>query len=155
MGAIMNEDLPVKKDNFLAEVETMDLSAIKDRQFLVAVATGKPDSVKFLCSTIHGPYEFTEMVQEVGNMWDTHQHHAKVIICNKDAETRVEMLDENTVDYIECHATDIITEAMLGGAFDLEPKEFTCRAGIMVEEESTDPRHKKADDAVSEDTLSG
>ncbi len=150
----MNEDLPVKKDNFLAEVETMDLSAIKDRQFMVAVATGKPDSVKFLCSTIHGPYEFTEMVQEVGNMWDTHQHHAKVIICNKDPDKRVEMLDENTVDYIECHSTDIITEAMLGGAFDAD-KEFTCQAGLTVETESSDPRHqKKAEDATESDTLS-
>jgi hypothetical protein len=154
MGAIMNQDLPVKKDNFLAEVETMDLSEIKENKFMVAVATGKPDGVKFLCSTIHGPYEFTEMVQEVGDMWNTHQHHAKVIICGKDPTKKVQMLDENTIDYIECHATDIITEAMLAGAFDME-KEYTCRAGIMSEEDSTDPRHKKADDAAEQNSLSG
>ncbi|CAM6003915.1 unnamed protein product [Sphagnum balticum] len=133
----------------------MDLSGIKDKQFLVAVATGNPDGVKFLCSTVHGPYDFTEMVQEVGDMWNVHQHHAKVIVASKDVTKRVEMLDENTVDYIECHATDIITEAMLGGAFDGEPKEFTCRAGLIVEEETTDPRLKKAEDATESDTLSG
>src|ERR1035437_7364351 len=137
----MNKDLPVKKDNFLAEVEVMDLSKIKEEQFLVAVATGSPDSVKFLFSTIHGPYDFTEMVQEVGDMWNTHQHHAKVIICGKDVFKAVNMLDENTIDYIECHHVDIITEAMLGGAFDDD--KFTCQAGILTEEESTDPRLNK------------
>src|ERR1035437_8909623 len=143
----MNEDLPVKKDNFLAEVEVMDLSAIKDGQSLVAVATGNPESIKFLCSTIHGPYDFTTMVQEVGDMWNTHQHHAKVIVCEQNPNRKVEMLDENTIDYIECHATDILTEAMLGGAFD--DKEFTCQAGLLSEEKSSDPRHqKKAEDAV-------
>ena len=145
--AIVSEDLPVKKDNFLAEIEVMDLSGIKDNLFLVAVATGDPDGVKFLCSTIHGPYDFTTMVQEVGDMWNTHQHHAKVIMCEKDPQKQTKMLDGNTVDYIECHATDIITEAMLGGAFD--DKEFTCQAGIVIEEESTDPRHqKKVEDAA-------
>src|ERR1035437_6501551 len=99
----MNKDLPVKKDNFLAEVEVMDLSGIKDEQFLVAVATGNPDGVKFLCSTIHGPYDFTSMVQEVTDTWNVHQHHCKVIICEKDVNKAVKMLDENTVDYIECH----------------------------------------------------
>jgi hypothetical protein len=154
MGAIMKEELPVKKDNFLAEVEMMDLSAIKDKSFLVAVACGDPKGVKFLCSTIHGPYDFTTMVQEVGDMWNTHQHHAKVILCEANPEKQVVMLDENTVDYIECHATDIITEAMFGGAFD-DDKEFTCRAGLLTEEESSDPRHKKVDDVAGTDTLSG
>jgi hypothetical protein len=154
MGAIMKKDLPVKKDNFLAEAEVMDLSALADKQFVVAVATGNPDGIKFLCSTIHGPYDFTEMVQEVGDMWNVHQHHAKVIFMDKDVQNPVKMLDGNTIDYIECHAVDIITEAMLGGAFD-EDKDFTCQAGIVNEEESTDPRHKKEEkeDVAGEDTL--
>jgi hypothetical protein len=143
MGANMNEDLPVKKDNFLAEIEVMDLSAIKNGQFMVAVGTGDPDGVKFLCSTIHGPYDFTDMVQEVGDMWINHQHHAKVVICDKNQNERVKMLDGNTIDYIECHHTDIITEEMLSGAFDA-PKQYTCKAGLVFEEESSDPRHKKA-----------
>jgi len=146
----MKEDLPVKKDNFLAEAETMDLSEIKNETFMVAVSRGDPDDVKYICSTIHGPYDFTTMVQEVGDMWNTHQHHAKVIICEKDPNKQIQMLDGNTIDYIECHATDIITEAMLEGAFD--EKEFTCKAGIVSEEESTDPRHqKKAEDVLEED----
>jgi hypothetical protein len=152
MGAIMKDNLPVKKDNFLAEAEVMDLSALKDGKFMVAVATGDPDGVKFLCSTIHGPYDFTGMVQEVGDMWNVHQHHAKVIFCEADALKQVKMLDGNTVDYIECHHTDIITEAMLAGVFD-EPKDFTCQAGINVEETSSDPRHKKEPTIEDEDSL--
>lgn len=141
------KDLPVKKDNFLAEVESMDLSAIKGENFLVAVATGKPDGPKFLCSTVRGPYTFTDMVQSVGNMWVTHQHHAKVIILEKNEDKAVRILDPNTVDYIECHYTDIITEEMLGGAFDA--KDFTCQAGLIDDEELDDPRLKK--DAAKQD----
>lgn len=136
----MNSDLPVKKENFLAEAEVMDLSKIKDKVFLVTISTGAPDDFKFLCSSVHGPYNFTEMLQEVGEMWQVHQHHAKVILLSKKQDERVQLLDANTVDYIECHYSDIIVEEMLGGAFD---KEFTCQAGLLQEEESTDPRHKQ------------
>jgi len=138
----MNE-LPVKTtDNFLAEAEVMDLGPIKDKAFMVAVATGAPEGIKFLCSTVHGPYTFVEMLQEVGDMWMVHQHHAKVIVLGKDAKKKIETLDPNTVDYIELNYADIITEEMLAGAFDT-PKEYTCRAGLMVEEESSDPRHQE------------
>ena len=137
----MNSDLPVKKENFLAEAEVMDLSKIKGKTFAVAVSTGPVDGVKYLCTTLHGPFGFTEMVQEVGEMWMIHQHHAKVILMSKKQEEKVEYLDANTVDYIECHYNDIIVEEMLGGAFD---KEFTCQVGLTFEEgESSDPRHQK------------
>jgi hypothetical protein len=127
------QNLPVKKrDEFLAEVESMDLSKIKDNKFLVAVATGDPDSVKFLCSTIRGPYEFTEMLQEVAEMWNTHQHHARVVVCERDNSKRVRTLDANTVDYIECKANDIIMEEMIAAA---QEQEFTCQAGLVEEEE--------------------
>jgi hypothetical protein len=145
----MNSDLPVKKENFLAEAEVMDLSKIKDKLFAVAVSTGPVDGVKYVCSTIHGPFGFTEMVQEVGEMWQTHQHHSKVIIMSKKNSEKVVYLDANTVDYIELNYSDIIVEEMLGGAYD---KEFTCQAGLLEEEESTDPRHaQKALPAPKED----
>lgn len=136
----MTDDLPVKKDNFLAEVESMDLSKIKEEKFLVAVSTGKPEGVKFLSSTVHGPYDFTEMLQEVGTMWNDFQHHARVVVLDKNPKNKVKTLDENTLDYIECHYNDIITEEMLNGMFD---KEFTCQAGFNIEEESSDPRLNK------------
>lgn len=142
-------DLPVKKENFLAEAETMDLSEIKKEKFLVAISTGAPDGVKFLCSSVHGPYDYAEMLQEVGSMWQDHQHHAKVIMCDKDAKKQVRLLDGNTVDYIELNYADLITEEMLQGAFDDE-KQYTCRAGIVSGEESSDPRHKKAEENASE-----
>lgn len=132
----MTQELPVKKENFLAEVETMDLSKIKNHKFLVAVSTGPRDGVKLLASTIHGPYDYSEMLQEVGTMWNDHQHHARVLILDKEAKNKVQSLDENTTDYIECHYNDLIMDEMIAN-FD---KDFTCQAGIFVETESTDPR---------------
>jgi hypothetical protein len=153
MSDVLTEE---SKDNFLAEVEVMDLSPIRDKQFLVAVNTGDLNKVKFLCSTIHGPYNFVEMCQEVGEMWVNHQHHAKVIVPSKDSSKPVEILDENTVDYIECHYADIITEEMLGGAFD-EEKKFTCVAKTSSNVDKPDPRHvvkeEKKEDAPEQDSL--
>jgi hypothetical protein len=100
---------------------------------LVAVGTGDPNKVKFLCSTIHGPYDFSEMCQEVGDMWITHQHHAKVIIAEKEMGKKVKLLDANTVDYIECHYNDIILEEALTS---VDEKEFTCVAGTIEEPEA-------------------
>ena len=113
---------------FLAEAEVMNLAPIKGKTYVVAVGTGDPNKVKFLCSTIHGPYDFTEMCQEVGEMWVQHQHHAKVIIMEKDPKQRVLLLDANTIDYIEAHYVDIIMEETLSS---FEDKEFTCSAGTI------------------------
>jgi hypothetical protein len=141
------KDLPVKKtDEFLGEAEVMDLSALKDKHYIVAVNTGDPEKFGLLGSTIHGPYTFVEMVQEVGDMWATHQHHAKVIVLEKSYEKATEMLDPNTIDYIELKYNDIITEAMLEGAFD-EEQEFTCKAGL-VSDSSEDPRLAKKEESI-------
>lgn len=119
-----------EEKEFLAEAEVMDLSPIKGKTYVVAVGTGDPNKVKFLCSTIHGPYDFTEMCQEVGEMWVQHQHHAKVIIMEKDPKQKVLLLDANTIDYIEAHYVDIIMEETLSS---FEEKEYTCSAGTIEE----------------------
>lgn len=126
------EPVSEEQKEFLAEAEVMDLSPIKDKTYVVAVGTGDPNKVKFLCSTIHGPYDFTEMCQEVGEMWVQHQHHAKVIIMDKDPKKKVLLLDANTIDYIEAHYVDIIMEETLAG---FEEKEYTCVAGTIEEPE--------------------
>ena len=134
-----DENLPLaSKENFLAEVEVVDLSEIKNELFLVAVGTGEPHKVKFLCTTVHGPFDFVEMLQEVGDMWHTHQHHAKVVILSKNSSQAVKILDPNIIDYIECHYNDLITEEMLGGAFD---KKYTCKVAIAEAGALDDPRN--------------
>lgn len=144
------KDLPVKKsEEFLAEVEVMDLSHLKGANYIVSVGTGDPKGFKLLGSTIHGPYSFVEMLQEVGDMWATHQHHAKVILLDKNPANQTQMLDENTVDYIECHYNDLITEEMLGGAFD--DKDFTCKAG-MLDDDGSDPRRKLPEESNNAET---
>ena len=135
-------DLPIKsKEEFLGgEFETMDLSELKDKLFIVGVNTVDRNKSKMICSTMHGPYTFSEMLEEVGYMWSTHYHHAKVIIANKNRDAKVQFLDENTVDYIEAKWQDLIMEEFLNGGLE---KEWTCRAGIIEEEE-----HKKEEDAT-------
>lgn len=132
-AALPVSEVSTEEKEFLAEAEVMDLSPIKDKTYVVAVGTGDPNKVKFLCSTIHGPYDFTEMCQEVGEMWVQHQHHAKVIIMEKDPKSKVLLLDANTIDYIEAHYVDIIMEETLSA---FEEKEFTCVAGTIEEPEA-------------------
>lgn len=115
---------------FIAEFEKMDLSPLQDGMFIVAVSTGGREEPKILASTIHGPYSFLEMVEEVGIMWATHQHHAKVFPLEKDRRKRATILDKNTVDYIEAHYEDILLRGMLQGAFSGE--EYTCKAGTVA-----------------------
>lgn len=145
----MSQDLPVKTtDEFFADAEVMDLSELKDKMFLVAVNTGDRSKAKFLTTTVRGPYSFPEMCEEVGTMWNTQQHHAKVVICEKLRNKAVKTLDENTVDYIEANYLDIITESMLEGMFD-EGKSYTCKAGIVEADLKEEP--KKVEEAKKED----
>lgn len=130
--ALPVSEVSTEEKEFLAEAEVMDLSPIKGKTYAVTVGTGDPNKVKFLCSTIHGPYDFVEMCQEVGEMWVQHQHHAKVIIMEKDPKAKVLLLDGNTIDYIEAHYVDIIMEETLSA---FEDKEFTCQAGTIQEPE--------------------
>lgn len=101
---------PVTQDeDFCAELVegTMDFSKIKDKQFIVAVSTGDRNKPKLLASTIRGPYSFPDMVNQVGLMWEKHQHHAKVYTLETDPEKTVTFLDSGTIDYIEANYEDI------------------------------------------------
>lgn len=139
MSQASNVNLPVKTgDDFVGELETMDLGELKDKQFMVGVSNGDRSGVTFVCSTIRGPYTFEEMCENVGCMWANEQHHAKAIVCQKDPGAKPKYLDENTIDYIEAHFQDIITESMLDGVFD-EQKDYTCRAGIIEGDNSDNP----------------
>lgn len=143
------EPVSAEQKEFLSEIEVMDLTPIKGKTYIVAVSTGDPNKVKFLCSTIHGPYDFTEMCQEVGEMWVQHQHHAKVIIIEKDQKQKVLLLDANTIDYIEAHYIDIIMEETLASFGE---KEFTCVAGTIAEPE---PEKKQMDCTVCLRSIKG
>jgi hypothetical protein len=152
-----NLNLPVKQgDDFVGELETMDLSELKDKQFLVAVNQGERGGVKFVCSTIRGPFTFEEMCETIGIMWREHQHHGKAIVIQKDFKAEPLYLDENTIDYIEAHFQDIITESMLDGVFD-EVKDYTCRAGLVKGDNSDNPLAKDKEEvnatAEEEDDL--
>jgi hypothetical protein len=119
-----------KDENFIGEFETMDLSELKDKFFMVAVNTGSREKAQYLCTTLHGPYSYVEMLEEVGFMWKEHQHHAKVYVVEKDRTKPNMWLDTNTIDYIEAQWENLIMDGLLDGT--MEQKPFTCRAGMLV-----------------------
>lgn len=111
--------VPLTQDpDYCAELDgrTMDFSSIQDKQFIVAVHTGDRNKAKLLASTIHGPYDFYEMVEHAGSMYATEQHHAKVFILEKDPKKAPIFLDEGTIDYIEANWQDILTTGLLEDA---------------------------------------
>jgi len=143
------QDLPVKEgDDFIAEFETMNLDSLRDKQFMVAVSNGKRNGPTFICSSLYGPYDFYEMVEQVGCMWRNHQHHAKVIVCSKDPSKPQERLDENTTDYIECHYDKIVVEGLIAGAF--EDKQYTCKANVIDYTDEEDPRKQESKEDAAE-----
>lgn len=143
-------NLPVKSgDDFVGELETMDLSELKSKTYLVAVNQGDPSGPKFICSTIRGPFTFEEMCESVGVMWREHQHHAKVVVLQKDMTKAPQYLDANTIDYIEAKFDDIITESMLEGVFD-DIKQYTCRAGLIEGDNSDNPLAPKESQETDE-----
>lgn len=121
--------VPLTQDpDYCAELDgrTMDFSQIQDKQFIVAVHTGDRNKPKLLASTIHGPYDFYEMIEQVGSMYATEQHHAKVFVLEKDVKKAPIFLDEGTIDYIEANWQDILTtglleDALLGDDEDIIP----------------------------------
>ena len=135
-----NVDLPMPdRESFIGEHEVMNLDALKEKLFMVAINSGDRDDGHFICKTAHGPYTFSEMCEEVGGMWREHQHHSKVLILEKDSTKLPRWLDECVIDYVEAKYLDIITEVFLG---DME-KEYTCQARIIQADPTDDPRHKK------------
>ncbi len=121
-------------DKFIAEFANMNLDPLRDKVFMVSVNTGERNKGKFLTSRVHGPYEFLEMVEEVGFMWEQEQHHAKVIVLGKDRTKAVQFLDHKTTDYIEAHWTDIVAAGILKEAIMKRDEPFTHTATIIQEE---------------------
>lgn len=114
---------------FIAEFEKMDLSELVDKIFCVAQSQGAREDHAFLCSTLRGPMNFFEMVEDVGTMWSKGSVHSHVLVMQADRDKPQEWLDENTIDYIEAHYADILLESMITG--ELSDEEYTCAAKIL------------------------
>jgi len=124
-----NNNLPtvIGDDKFIGEFHDMDLSPIRDGKFMVAINTGDRDSHKFLCSTVHGPYDFCEMVELAGTVWSSQQLHVKVYKLSQDWFTPSEIVEKNTIDYIEAKWDNILMEEILLS----EEKKYDCKAGLL------------------------
>lgn len=134
----MNQQaVPLTQDpDYCAELDgrAMDFSSVQDKQFIVAVHTGDRNKPKLLASTIHGPYDFFEMVEQVGSMYATEQHHAKVFTLEKDCKKAPIFLDEGTIDYIEANWQEMLTTGLLEAAL-LGDDEDVIPAGAIEAKE--------------------
>ena len=109
-------NIPVtQKDDFIADFHEgeMDFTKLKEKSFIVAVSTGDRNKCKLLASTLRGPYDFFEMVEATGYMYEKETHHAKVTVLSTNYEEPVQFLDNGTIDYIEAHWKNIISEGVL------------------------------------------
>lgn len=136
---------PQSDENFVAEFANMNLDPLRDKSFFVAVNTGDRNKCKLLASTIRGPYEFLEMVEEVGYMFEQEQHHAKIVVATKDRTKPVQFLDQKTTDYIEAHYTNIIADGILEDAIMGSNEPYTHTATLISEvNENAKPEEQKA-----------
>ena len=104
-----------QEEDFCAELYggSMNFSKLEGEQFIVAVNTGDRNKQKLLASTIRGPFDFYEMVEAVGAMWEREQHHAKVFVLTKDFNKAPSFLDEGTIDYLEANWENIVATGIL------------------------------------------
>lgn len=121
-----------QSEEFCAELHAggMDFSHLYDKQFIVAVNTGDRNRQKLLASTIRGPFDFYEMAEAVGAMWEREQHHAKVYALTKDFNETPSFLDEGTIDYLEANWEDIVANGILEQEL-LAPDEDNIPAGTI------------------------
>lgn len=139
-----DDTVPVtQQDDFVAEFvkDQMDLSKLKDLTYVVAINTGDRNACKLLASSIRGPYDFHEMIEQVGSMFKHEQHHAKVTILTKDSDAPVMFLDSGTTDYIEAHWESMIFEDILEAA--CTTPEYVCEAGFINEVKEDDEEELK------------
>lgn len=130
-----------QEEDYCAELDgrKMNLEKLKGHQYMVAVSTGPRNKPKLLASTMRGPFDFSEMVETVGSMYEREQHHAKVYKLEKSFEKPIFFLDEGTVDYIEAYWQDILIEEELEAAiFDSEESIEAGIIGQKYNEESSD-----------------
>jgi len=132
---MQNEEID-DKGYTLGEWETMDLSKLYNKTFGVAHGTGKPTSAQFHCSTLLAPLTFEEMVGAVAQILQTQQLHAKVFVLRNDSSIKMEMLDPNTIDYIEAKYQDILVERIF---LKDEEVEYTCEATLLEAKDESDP----------------
>jgi hypothetical protein len=114
-SAAPTSSIVTQDPDYCAELDgrKIDFGHLVDKTFLVAVSTGDRNKPKLLASTMRGPFEFFEMCEAVGSMYQNEQHHGKVYILEKSFDVGISFLDEGTIDYIEANWIEIVTTGIL------------------------------------------
>jgi hypothetical protein len=112
--------------------ENMDLTELKDKQFLISILTSKQDDVPYVSSLIKGPFSFYEMAEVCGDIWENKNRHPFVIIASKEFSEKIQYLDEDTIDYLESRWKDIVVDGFIE---DILQTDYTCKAGVTTYEQ--------------------
>lgn len=148
-----NNDLPYPNpENFIGAFERMDLSELRDKQFLVSINSGDPSSPDFICRAVRGPYSLGEMAEEVGYMWTTHAHHAHVTVLNRKRDAKAQWLSPEVIDYIEQNYEDIVMDEFLISINETPNREYTCRAKILDSTSQPEPK-EGSEDGMEQNSL--
>lgn len=133
-----------QQEDYCAELDgrKMNLEKLRDHSYMVAVSTGPRNKPKLLSSTIRGPFNFVEMVEAVGSMYEREQHHAKAFQLQRSFDEPIFFLDEGTIDYLEANWKDILFEEEFEAAVFGEDEDV-IPAGIISHEYNSE---NKADD---------
>ena len=110
-------------ENFIGELENMDLSELHENTFLVAVEGGKG----IMPSTVSGPFNFLDMVDVVGDTFSKTGLNCVVFESKTDPFAKAQTLDTCTIDFIQANYENIIMDSFLNPDFS---EEFTCKAGF-------------------------
>jgi len=133
--------LPITQhEDFCAELVegTMDFSHLHDKEFVVAVNTGPRNKPMLLASTMRGTFDFFEMLESVGSMWENEQHHAMVYVLTKDFKKSSNFLDEGTIDWIEANWADMIATGIFEAALLNDDSGVVIPAGLITANEEDD-----------------
>lgn len=125
---------PITQDeDFCAELMdgTMDFSDIENGTFLVAVNTDDRNKPPLLASTMRGPFEFYEMVEAIGCMWEREQHHAMVYVLTRDFDKSSQFLDMGTIDFIEANWEEMVANGILEAALWDDEEELLIPVGLI------------------------
>ena len=114
--------------DFIGELETMDMTELLDKTFIVFQRSVDSRIDSIAASTASGPYTFLEMVETVGLFYKSYVAHLTVGVVTKNVTEPMLVLSDETIDYIEANYLDIIAQHSLGLP---DPAEYTCKAKLL------------------------
>ena len=105
----------------------MDMRELYEQKFAVAVSTGNLDDYGLIITSLKGPYDFSDMVNEVLRLHEQ-KDNAKVVLMSTNLEKKTKLLSPETIEYIQHNGADILLEETFGL---VDEKGYNCKARLF------------------------